>query len=128
LIEDERDRDYDTCYPMPYQRDVVAEMKARRHERNTLDALREIVLYLRDMREERKAIVTVSEGWLLFRPNADLTRLRKDPPDPTGTNQEHPPSPTPISVGPDGRITTKNPTVVGAGLEQQRWDGDGICL
>jgi hypothetical protein len=44
--------------PVPYQADVVREMKARRHERNTLDALHEIVLYLRDMREERKAIVT----------------------------------------------------------------------
>ena len=64
---------------MPYQKDVVQEMKARRHERNTLVALNELVLYLRDMREERKAIVTVSEGWLLFRPNADLTRVRKDP-------------------------------------------------
>jgi VWFA-related protein len=124
LIEDDRDRDYDMCYPMPYQRDVVAEMKARRHERNTLDALREIVLYLRDMREERKAIVTVSEGWLLFRPNADLTRLRKDPTDPTGTSQEHPPGPTPISVGPDGRITTKNPNVVGANIDQQKCDAE----
>jgi VWFA-related protein len=128
LIEDDRDREYDTCYPMPYQRDVVAEMKARRHERNTLDALRELVLYLRDMREERKAIVTVSEGWLLFRPNADLTRLRKDPTDPTGTNQEHPPSPPPISVGPDGRITTKNPNIIGAGLEQQQCDAERIYL
>ena len=124
LIEDEHDREIDMCYPMPYQKDVVQEMKARRHERNTLDALRELVLYLRDMREERKAIVTVSEGWMLFRPNADLMRLRKDPNDPTGTVQEHPPSPTPISVGPDGRITTKNPNVVGTGLEQQQCDAE----
>ncbi len=128
LIEDDRDRDYETCYPMPYQRDVVREMKARRHERNTLEAMREIVLYLRDMREERKAIVTVSEGWLLFRPNADLTRLRKDPTDQTGTNKENPPSPTPISVGPDGRITTKNPNVIGAGVDQQQCDAERIYL
>ena len=128
LIEDDRDREYDSCYPMSYQADVVAEMKARRHERNTLDALRELVLYLRDMREERKAIVTVSEGWLLFRPNADLTRLRKDPNDPTGTTQEHIPTPPPISVGPDGRITTKNRNVVGNGIEQQTCDAERIYL
>ena len=127
-IEDDRDREYSTCYPMPYQADVVREMKARRHERNTLDALHEIVLYLRDMREERKAIVTVSEGWLLFRPNADLTRLRKDPSDPTGTVQERPPSPTPISIGPDGRITTKNPNVIGTGMEQQQCAAERIYL
>jgi len=128
LIEDDRDREYATCYPMPYQQDVVQEMKARRHERNTLDALRELVLYLRDMREERKAIVTVSEGWLLFRPNADLTRLRKDPNDPTGTTQEHVPTPPPISIGPDGRITTKNRNVVGNGIEQQTCDAERIYL
>ena len=128
LITDERDREYETCYPMPYQKDVVQEMKARRHERNTLDALREVVLYLRDMREERKAIVTVSEGWLLFRPNPDLTRLRKDPNDPTGTVQERPPAPTPITVGPDGRITTKNPNVIGTGIEQQQCNAERIYL
>ena len=126
LIEDDRDRDYDTCYPMPYQKDAVEEMKARRHERNTLDALREIVLYLRDMREERKAIVTISEGWLLFRPNADLTRLRKDPNDPT--NQEPIPGPPPISVGPDGRITTKPRNVVGAAIDKQQCDSERIYL
>ena len=79
VLEDEREKQYESCYPNMEQAGVVAEMKARRHERNTLDAMRELVLYLRDMREERKAIVTVSEGWLLFRPNAGLTILRKDP-------------------------------------------------
>jgi VWFA-related protein len=128
LIEDDRDRQYDTCFPMPYQQDVVAEMKARRHEKNTLDAFRELVLYLRDMREERKAIVTISEGWLLFRPNPDLTRLRKDPRDPTGTTQERIPAPTPISVGPDGRITTKPRNVVGDSIDQSTCDAERIYL
>ena len=104
LLEDERDFQYESCYPNMEQAGVVAEMKARRSERNTLDAMRELVLYLRDMREERKAIITVSEGWLLFRPNAGLTILRKDP----FTGKTEPiPGPDPISVGPDGRITTK---------------------
>jgi VWFA-related protein len=125
LIEDERDREYETCYPMPYQKDVLAEMKARRHERNTLDALRELVLYLRDMREERKAIITVSEGWLLFRPNADLTRVRKDPL--TGA-QEPIPGPTPITVGPDGRITTKPRNVIGESLDQQQCNAERLYL
>jgi len=128
LMEDERDREYDTCYPMPYQKGVVQEMKARRHERNTLVALNELVLYLRDMREERKAIVTVSEGWLLFRPNADLTRLRKDPNDPTGTAQEPIPSPTPIGVGPDGRITTKPRNVVGDSIDRSTCNAERIYL
>jgi len=128
LMEDERDREYETCYSMPYQQDVLREMKARRHERNTLVALNELVLYLRDMREERKAIVTVSEGWLLFRPNADLTRLRKDPNDPTGTAQEPVPSPTPISVGPDGRITTKPRNVIGDSIDRSTCNAERIYL
>jgi VWFA-related protein len=113
---------------MPYQADVLGEMKARRHERNTMDALNELVLYLRDMREERKAIVTISEGWLLFRPNMDLMRLRKDPRDPTGTVQEQPPTPTPINVGPDGRITTKPRNQVGESIEKSTCDAERLYL
>ena len=127
LIEDERDREYETCYPMPYQQDVVREMKARRHERNTLVALNELVLYLRDLREERKAIVTVSEGWLLYRPNADLTRPRTDPNDPNHRSEPIP-GPTPISVGPDGRITNKPRNVIGDALDKSTCDAERIYL
>ena len=99
LQQDDRERSYEACYPALEQRGVVAAMVARKRERATLDALKELVYYLRDLREERKAIVTVSEGWLLFRPTADLTRLH---------GNETVPGPDPISVGPDGRLTTDN--------------------
>ena len=72
---------------MPEQADVVAQMIARRRERATLDSLNELVVYLRNIREERKAIVTVSEGWLLFRPDPKLTELRSNPL--TGTHRTH---------------------------------------
>jgi VWFA-related protein len=99
LLKYDRETAYEDCYPSFYQRSVVARMVARKRERATLDALKELVYYLRDLREERKAIVTVSEGWLLFRPDSDLTRLH---------GNEPVPGPDPISVGPDGRITTNN--------------------
>ena len=51
-------------------------MIARKRERETLDALHELVAWLRDQREERKAILTVTEGWLLYQRSSDLTRLR----------------------------------------------------
>ena len=87
------------------QADVVAQMIERRRERVALDSLNELVLYLRNIRQERKAILTVSEGWLLFRPDPGLTALRTDP----MTGQTEPiPGPDPISVGLDGRITTRN--------------------
>lgn len=102
LAEDEREKLYKACYPWPQTEDVVAEMKARRRERTTLDSLHELVSWLRDQREERKAILTVSEGWALFRPNPDLTRPRII--DPRTKTYEPIPGPEPIGTGPDGRL------------------------
>lgn len=102
LERDEREKLYEACYPWPETKDVVAEMTARRRERSSLDAMHELVLWLRDQREERKAILTVSEGWALYRENRDLTRPRVIDP---GTGQMEPiPGPEPIGTGPDGRI------------------------
>ena len=42
----------------------------------TLDSLQDLVRYLRTIREERKAIITVSEGWLLYGPNRRLANRR----------------------------------------------------
>jgi VWFA-related protein len=46
----------------------------RRHEKLTLDALEDRVGDLHNVREERKAILAISDGWLLFRPNDNLAR------------------------------------------------------
>ncbi|MBA3640054.1 MAG: VWA domain-containing protein [Acidobacteria bacterium] len=102
LAQDERERLYEACYPWPELKDVVKEMTARRRERSTLDALNEVVLWLRDQREERKAILTISEGWLLFGENRDLTRPRVI--DPRTGAMEPIPGPEPIGTGPDGRL------------------------
>jgi hypothetical protein len=48
-------------------------MKARRREKLTLDALSDLMVHLAGVREERKALVVVTEGWQLFRPNTSLT-------------------------------------------------------
>jgi VWFA-related protein len=65
---------YDACYPESPRgpRGPAAEMKARRREKLTLNALKELVAYLDDMREERKAILTISDGWPLFKPDRTL--------------------------------------------------------
>ena len=68
---------YEACYPQPDQEALVGEMRARRRERVVLDALHDLTRYLGSIREERKAILTVSEGWTLFRPNPDLLRPRR---------------------------------------------------
>lgn len=102
LAQDEREKLYEACYPWPELKGVVSEMTARRRERSTLDALNEVVLWLRDQREERKAVLTISEGWLLFRENRDLARPRVID---AQTGQTEPiPGPEPIGTGPDGRL------------------------
>ena len=52
---------------------MVDEMKARRREKLTLDALSDLMVHLGGIREERKALVVVTEGWQLFRSNPNLT-------------------------------------------------------
>jgi VWFA-related protein len=61
---DEIEREYQACYPG--ERAAVAEMIARRRERMVLSALRGLVSHLQGLREERKAILVVTEGWQLF--------------------------------------------------------------
>src|SRR4051812_26153933 len=105
---DPLDQQYGECYPneppgsrCADQSGIAAEMIDRRHEKLVLDALQDLVDYLRGVREERKAILAISDGWLLFRPNDNLARPLKCQGVPTG--------PT-VNVDPrSGRLTTKDP-------------------
>ena len=107
---DEREDAYSICYPpMPTEKTtesaLARQLIARKRERVTLEALQDLVRYLNGIREERKAILTVTEGWQLFRPDPSLEKLRKDP----VTGQEDPiPGLDPVRVGPDGKFTTKD--------------------
>ncbi len=70
LPEDEHESEYQQCYPL--EDGLVAEMIRRRRERVALDALHDLVRYLGGLREERKAIVTVTNGWRLYQPDRRL--------------------------------------------------------
>jgi VWFA-related protein len=84
IPRDPQDQAYGTCYPnvneegagsrCKDQNGVAEEMIDRRHEKLVLDALQDLVRYLRAVREERKAILAITNGWLLFRPNLNLAR------------------------------------------------------
>lgn len=97
---DESEQQYQNCYPERDYPGIAAEMIARRRERRTIDALGDLVTHLRGLREERKAILTISEGWRLYRENQSLARPLKD--------QGIPGKPE-VFLGPDGRLTTRNP-------------------
>ena len=49
---------------------VAEEMIARRREKQVLDALDDLSKYLRGLRDERKAVITITGGWVLFRPES----------------------------------------------------------
>jgi VWFA-related protein len=80
------ERRYADCYPgIPKQagqiaadRGIAQEMILRRREAQTLDSLDSLVTYLRDAREERKAVITITNGWRLYRPNDSLRRAIRD--------------------------------------------------
>lgn len=109
---DPTERMYEQCWPPhapPKQcrvmgRDVVdpawaagiaGEMVYRRREKLSLDALTDLAVYLHGVREERKAVVTITDGWTLYRPNPRLARVGPC---------DRPALPR-IGVGPDGRVT-----------------------
>src|SRR5579872_1560303 len=73
---------YRECYPgqgptpqcSDDDRGVYAEMIARRREKQTMDALEDLVVFLRGIREERKAVLAITDGWLLYRTDPTLAR------------------------------------------------------
>jgi len=106
---DEQEQMYDDCFPLlpgePGQWSKVArEMIMRRRERVTLDALRDLVRYMGALREGRTAVITVSDGWLLYRPDPSLETPRKT----VGGRDADPPAGAqpPPGVGSGGTLTT----------------------
>ena len=105
---------------------LAKELIARKRERATLEALEDLVRYLRTIREERKAILTVTEGWLLYGENPSLLRLRTDPV--TGM-QEAIPGVDPVGVGLNGKLTTRQERNMSEGaLTQNECDTDRMRL
>src|SRR5439155_24285111 len=77
---DPRERAYQMCYPggVPTacvdDRGIADAMILRRREKLSLDAIEDLVRYLSTVREERTAVLAISDGWLLYRPDATLSR------------------------------------------------------
>jgi VWFA-related protein len=92
------EQSYVQCYPddsfHPQYKNVAKEMILRRHERQVLGALRDLSVYLGGVREERKAVITLTGGWVLFRENPNLTR---------GGGEGNVPQ---VGTTPDGRLVS----------------------
>jgi len=83
-------------YELCFDKALAEELIARRREKQVLDALQDLVRHLRGIREERKAVFVISEGWRLFRPNSQVMSAGGL----GGIPQ--------VGVGPDGKITTRD--------------------
>jgi VWFA-related protein len=106
--EDPKERSYELCYPedVPVQRGVpqtqgiAHEMVERRREKLTFDALEDLIVHVGGIREERKAVLTVSEGWRLFGFNRRLAAAIQVP----GGTSRVPDGRDPVFVGPGGKL------------------------
>lgn len=110
---------YTICYPPQLGEGgtfsaVAREMIARRREKMTLDAVLDLVRHLNSLREERKAIIAVSEGWTLFGPHSSLLARAL-------------PVPPQVFVSPRGVLTTKDERNVG-GATRSECDRDRLLL
>jgi VWFA-related protein len=103
IIQDQEEDWMQTCFS---NRETWKAMRERRRAKLTLDALEGLVQRLGAMRDERKAIITVTEGWQFFREDMNLIR---DPDNPNRT-----PTGPGIVMGPGGRLGTGDASRGGA--------------
>ena len=114
---------YLTCYPPddPHNRfdGIAVEMIARRREGRTIQSLRGLARRLGELREERKGVVIVSEGWALARANQDLARQIPGiaPPQPPG-----------VHVGAGGRLAPGTDPRTYVAADWQQCEADRLRL
>src|SRR5262245_28154924 len=120
LVDDDpKEELYQECYGPGT---MVNEMKARRREKLTLDALSDLMVHLAGVREERKALVVVTEGWQLFKANANLTsdtdgRNRVRPEDVFKKTPRSTPADSGTSTAPDTRAECEADRVALANMD-----------
>jgi VWFA-related protein len=78
-VKDPKEALYDSCFASDRGGpEIAAEMKARRREKASLDALDDLLAHLDGMGGlGRTVVVVVSDGWRLFSENQGLTRPRR---------------------------------------------------
>ena len=126
IFDDPVEMQYAECYPgIPAPGQIIAsdqgiaqEMILRRREVQTLDALEDLAVFLRGVREERKAVLAITDGWLLYGPNSNLIRP---------LDNARPPNPV-LGVDPrSGKLTTKD-TQSPAAAGNQLCERDRLAL
>jgi len=130
IMLDEKEEQYSQCYPplktgegIPSQ--LAKALIARRRERMVLESLYDTIHHMAAIREGRTAVVAVTSGWVLYRPDQSLTVLRTD--DTGGQQEPIPGSPPPVGVGPGGMLTHR-PNQGQENDQQYSCDADRMTL
>jgi VWFA-related protein len=132
IMLDDRERLYDTCFPPPPEvapliplSPLAKEMIDRRREKMVLDSLSDLAHYMEAIRDGRTAVVTVSGGWVLFKPDPAMLIPRKNG---DGSNQDPVPgTPPPVGVGRGGTLMTR-PENTNDTLDRTECDKDRYTL
>jgi VWFA-related protein len=116
LLENPEEQMYHQCFDQFVGGEQVAdEMIDRRREKLTVDALSDLTIHLRGLRDERKAVLTITTGWPLYRENQALARPLYRPGDRTQAAPQMP-GPPPVVIGPGGKLglgdDPRNPTMM----------------
>jgi VWFA-related protein len=100
LTSDPREQEIQQCYPDAKDTMGIAhEMIRRRRETRTLRALEDLIRHLENVREERKFVFLLTEGWILQPQDQSLARTLKVNDQATGA-----PPPPAVGVDPQGRL------------------------
>src|SRR6266853_276763 len=127
VFRDPVEQTYAFCYPAvtkadgspPSDRGIAQEMILRRREQETFDSLEDLMGYLRNAREERKAVIAITDGWLLYRPTDTLTRP---------LDNAKPPVPV-FGIDPrNGRLAPDDPQDAGTTKDRRECERDREAL
>ena len=97
---DPREEEIKNCYSESEFPGIASAMILRRREGKTLDAIQDLVIHLETLREERKFVLLLSEGWRLPGPDQNLARPLKS----RSGERLDPPGRVPVGVDPQGRL------------------------
>jgi VWFA-related protein len=103
IPSDPREQQIELCYPdsNPDMAGVAKAMIERRRESKTLDAIKDLIQHLEGVRDERKFVLLLSEGWVLHSRDERLARPIAPLP---GAAPRVPGGPQEVGVDPGGKL------------------------
>jgi VWFA-related protein len=126
IVQDDRERMYENCFPPQpgemFPGHLATEMALRRREKMVLDSLYDLAHYMETIRDGRTAVITVSDGWVLYGPDPSMQT-------PRGT--EPPPGmPPPVGVNGGGTLGARpsNEAAANGSSDRTECDRDRMAL